>query len=544
MNEIALLGDEAVAFGALHAGLGAAYGYPGTPSTEIMETLIAEHEKGGPLAAWCTNEKTALEAALGVSYAGKRSIVTMKHVGLNVASDPFMNAALLGINGGLVLAVADDPGMHSSQNEQDSRFYAMFAGVPCLEPRSQQEAYDMTIEAFDLSERLHVPVMLRLVTRLSHARAGVVLRSEKSSSSLGKAKDKTQWMLLPGFARRNYQSLIEKQNDMQSWSVAHASNKLEIENRDTSLAIITSGCGGNYYEENLDDLIAIRGKAPARLHIGTYPIPVESIRKLCKDAKELIIIEEGQPLIEEKIRGILEQSLVIKGKFDGTMPRAGELDPDNVRAGLGLPKRENQSIDIKLPGRPPQLCQGCPHGDSYTVIKKAAEGLDSVVITADIGCYALGAAPPYAVPETIVCMGASVGMAKGASDAGIEHAIGVIGDSTFLHSGMNPLIDAISANTPMTLAILDNSIVAMTGCQTTMIPSSQFKQLVIGLGVNPEHVIELDALPNKQEENITAFKKEMNYRGLSVVIFKRECIEAFRKRAKQNKAAKTTGGQA
>jgi indolepyruvate ferredoxin oxidoreductase alpha subunit len=187
------------------------------------------------------------------------------------------------------------------------------------------------------------------------------------------------------------------------------------------------------------------------------------------------------------------------------------------------------------------LCQGCPHGDSYTVIKRAAEGLESVVITADIGCYALGAAPPYSVPETIVCMGASVGMAKGASDAGIEYAIGVIGDSTFLHSGMNPLIDAISANTPMTLAILDNSIVAMTGCQTTMIPSSQFKQLVIGLGVNPEHVIELDALPNKQEENITAFKEEMNYRGLSVVIFKRECIEAFRKRAKQNK---TAGGQA
>jgi indolepyruvate ferredoxin oxidoreductase alpha subunit len=399
----------------------------------------------------------------------------------------------------------------------------------------------MTIEAFDLSEKLHVPVLLRLVTRLSHARAGVVLRSEKSSSSLGKAKDKTQWMLLPGYARRNYQSLIEKQNDMQHWSVNHSANKLELENRDTSLAIITSGCGGNYYEENLDDLIASRRKAPARLHIGTYPIPVESIRKLSKDAKELIIIEEGQPLIEEKIRGILEQSLIIKGKMDGTMPRAGELDPDNVRLGLGLQKRENQSIDIKLPGRPPQLCQGCPHGDSYTVIKKAAEGLESVVITADIGCYALGAAPPYSVPETIVCMGASVGMAKGASDAGIHYAIGVIGDSTFLHSGMSPLIDAISANTPMTLAILDNSIVAMTGCQTTMISSSQFRDLVIGLGVNPEHVIELDAMTNKQEENITAFKKEMNYRGLSVVIFKRECLEAFRIRNKKNKAA---GGEA
>ncbi len=545
MNEIALLGDEAVAFGALHAGLGAAYGYPGTPSTEIMECLIAEYEKGGPLASWCTNEKTALEAALGASYAGKRAIVTMKHVGLNVASDPFMNGALLGINGGLVLAVADDPGMHSSQNEQDSRFYADFAGVPCLEPRSQQEAYDMTMEAFDLSEQLHVPVLLRLVTRLSHARAGVVLKEARGQQTLGKAKDKPQWMLLPNYARKNYQSLIEKQKDMQSWSLSHPANKLELEDRDASLAVITSGCGGNYYEENLEDFIAFRGKAPVRLHIGAYPVPAESIRKLCKDAKELIIIEEGQPFIEAKLRGILELPLIIKGKFDETMPRAGELDPDNVRAGLGL-KNRSASIEVKLPARPPQLCQGCPHGDSYTVIKKSLEGCDSAAVTSDIGCYALGAAPPYSVPETIVCMGASVGMAKGAADAGITYAIGVIGDSTFLHSGITPLIDAIAADTPMTLAILDNSIVAMTGCQPTMLPSAGFRELIIGLGVDPEHVIELEAMPNKQDENITLFKKEMEYRGLSVVIFKRECIEAFRKRQKKNKAqtAQNAGGEA
>ncbi len=544
MNKIALLGDEAVALGALHAGLGAAYGYPGTPSTEILERLIAEYEAGGPLAAWCTNEKTALEAALGVSYAGKRAMVTMKHVGLNVASDPFMNGALLGINGGLVLAVADDPGMHSSQNEQDSRFYAGFAGVPCLEPRSQQEAYDMTREAFELSEELHVPVLLRLVTRLSHARAGVVLGEPLKQENLGKAKDKTQWMLLPNFARRNYQALIEKQATMQTWSINHKANKLELENRDTSLAIITGGCGGNYYEENLEDLINLRGKTPARLHIGVYPLPVESIRKLCRDAKEVIVIEEGQPLIEEKLRGILELPLVVRGKLDGTIPRAGELDPDNVRAGLGLKPRPRVSMDVKLPGRPPQLCQGCPHADSYTVIKKSAEGYDSVVITADIGCYALGATPPHSVPETIVCMGASVGMAKGASDAGIKYAIGVIGDSTFLHSGMNPLIDAAAANTPMTLVILDNSIVAMTGCQNTMIPSAKFRDLIIGLGVDPDHVVELEALKNKQDENITRFRKEMEYPGLSVVIFKRECIEAFRKRQKKAKAGKAAGGEA
>ena len=247
MQELALLGDEAVALGALHAGLSAAYGYPGTPSTEIMERLIAEYEAGGPLAAWSANEKTALEAALGVSFAGRRSLVTMKHVGLNVAADPFVNAALLGIKGGLVIAVADDPGMHSSQNEQDSRFYASFAMIPCLEPRSQQEAYAMTREAFDLSEQYNIPVMIRLVTRLSHARAGVKVSETRTQNKLSKSENKSEWMLLPAFARKRYTNLIEKQNELLSWSEQHPANKLELENRDTSTVIITSGRGGNYY---------------------------------------------------------------------------------------------------------------------------------------------------------------------------------------------------------------------------------------------------------------------------------------------------------
>jgi indolepyruvate ferredoxin oxidoreductase alpha subunit len=556
---LALLGDEAAALGALHAGLSAAYGYPGTPSTEILEYLIAEYEKGGPqaspfYASWCTNEKTALEAALGVSFAGRRAIVTMKHVGLNVAADPFINGALLGIKGGLVIAVADDPGMHSSQNEQDSRFYAAFAQTPCLEPRNQQEAYDMTREAFDVSEEFHIPVVLRLVTRLSHARAGVTVSEGRAQNPVSRVEDRTQWMLLPVYARRNYLSLIEKQRDLRKWSGDHRAAVLDLEGRDTSLVIITAGLGGNYYEENQEDFIEyLGGRTPARLHISAYPLPEEAIRRLCKDAGQAIVIEEGQPFIEEKLRGILPQNIRISGKLDGTINRSGELDPDVVRRGLGLPPRpailsggsagQFPAIAIpNLPGRPPQLCQGCPHGDSYETIKRVAAELDpeeghpSVAVTSDIGCYSLGAMPPYAVPESIVCMGASVGMARGAAEAGIKYAIGVIGDSTFLHSGITALIDAAVSDTPMTLIILDNSIVAMTGCQKTILPSSRLRELILGLGIKREHFLELEAKKQLIEPNAALLKREVEYRGLSVVIFRRECLEAARKRKKAGQA--------
>ena len=541
----ALLGDEATALGAIHAGISAGYGYPGTPSTEILEYLIEKSEEKTGIEAftakWCSNEKTALEAALGTSFAGKRSLVTMKHVGLNVAADPYMNAALLQINGGLVIAVADDPGMHSSQGEQDSRYFSSFSLSPCLEPRSQQEAYDMCREAFDVSEKYKVPVMLRLATRLSHARAAVRSSAPIGQNPLSKTKDKTGWILLPANSRKNYASLIEKQKDLGAWSSSNRVNKLEMEGRDAGFAVITSWLGGNYYEENLDDFISHNvGKNPAHLHIGAYPIPYDSINKLCEKAEKVLVIEEGQPFIEERLRGILPQKLTINGKLDGTLNRAGELDPDNVRKGLGLPQRAGvQGIKIpELPGRPPQLCQGCPHGDSYITINKALEELGSgqgapdSALTSDIGCYTLGAAPPYSSIETCVCMGASVAMARGAAEAGIKYAVAIIGDSTFLHSGVTALVDAVQSDVPMTLVILDNSIVAMTGCQETILPSDKLRDLIVGLGVKPEHVLELEAKTQLIEENTAKLKKEIEYRGLSVVIFQRECIEAFRKRRK------------
>ncbi|MDR1469669.1 MAG: indolepyruvate ferredoxin oxidoreductase [Spirochaetaceae bacterium] len=539
-----LLGDEVVALATLHAGLSAAYGYPGTPSTEILEWLIERYEKGGGVSArWCANEKTAFEGALGVSFAGKRALVTMKHVGLNVAADPYVNSALLGINGGLVLAVADDPGMHSSQDEQDSRFYAAFARAPCLEPRSAQEAYDMTREAFDVSERFHLPVILRLTTRIAHARARVVPRPPVPQNTARKPESKAEWILLPANARNNYAALIGKQKALSAWSEGHPANKTE---EGAGLTVITSGLGGNYYEENRDDFVAQRG-CPRRLHIGTYPLPVEKIRQVCVNAHEIFVIEEGQPFIEEKLAGMLDTGKVIHGKRDGTLPASGELDADIVRKGLGLPPLPTAELSrgFVVPARPPQLCQGCPHIDSYTVIKDFISGLDKAdyTVNADIGCYSLGATGKLAVPESIVCMGASVGMARGAAEAGVKYAIAVIGDSTFLHSGIPSLIDAVAHNAPMTLVILDNTIVAMTGCQEPVVPSASLEKLILGTGVDPSHLVFLPARAAQREENLAAFRREMEYRGVSVVVFRRECLEAARKRKKAGIGPQTTSAE-
>jgi indolepyruvate ferredoxin oxidoreductase alpha subunit len=535
MNELALLGDEAVALGAIHAGLTAAYGYPGTPSTEILEYLISRFEEGkGPLAAWCANEKTAYEEALGVSYVGRRTLVTMKHVGLNVAADPFINSALLDIRGGFVLAVADDPGMHSSQNEQDSRFYADYAKIICLEPVSQQEAYEMTREAFDLSETHHIPVMIRLTTRLAHSRAGVAVSAPRNENPLLSSVESTGWALLPAYARKRYDLLLARQKDFREYSEKTSHNPLSINPNFTDYGVITTGLGKNYYEENLPEL----GVRPSHLHIGAYPLPGEKIRRLAASVKKIVVIEEGMPMVEATLRGILPLPVPVDGKLNGVLPEAGELNPDILRPALGLPAKPRLGVEVpKLPPRPPQLCAGCPHGDTYTVIKKVLSGLENSVITSDIGCYALGALPPFSMPETIVCMGASVSMAKGAAEAGVKYAVAVIGDSTFLHSGITPLIDAVSRRTPMTLVILDNSVVAMTGGQTTILPSTSLETLVKGLGVEPEHVVVLEAHRRREEENTAAIRKEIEYPGVSVVIAVRECIESLREKNKAKEAS-------
>jgi indolepyruvate ferredoxin oxidoreductase alpha subunit len=533
MSEMVLLGDEAVAMGAVHAGVTAAYAYPGTPSTEILEYLIRHKAKAGrPLATWSANEKTAYEEALGVSMAGRRALVAMKHVGLNVAADPFMNSAIVSIHGGLVAVVADDPGMHSSQNEQDSRYYAEFARVVCLEPANQQEAYDMTREAFDLSERFHIPVLVRLVTRLAHSRAVVTVSEPRAENPISKVPSASSWILLPSNARRQWRDLLGRQKDFAAYSDSSPRNTLELNHECRELGIITTGLARNYYVENLDDL----PYRSSHLHIGAYPIPVDKIRTLVGHVGKVLVLEEGYPFVERTLRGVMPLPVPVLGKESGEVPPDGELTPDIVRASLGLPARSGVSIaGLSLPSRPPQLCAGCPHADTFDAIKLAVAGFDHPVVTSDIGCYTLGALPPYGAIESCVCMGASVSMAKGASDAGMRPALGIIGDSTFFHSGVTPLMDAVASNADMTLIIVDNETTAMTGGQPTILPSSRLEQVVKGVGVDPEHVHVVEAHHRHTQANAEIIRRELAYPGLSVIIAVRECIETAKTKARDRK---------
>lgn len=519
-----VLGDEAVALGALHAGISAAYGYPGTPSTEILEYLL-RLPAPGPKVAWCANEKTAYEAAVGVSMVGRRALVTMKHVGLNVAADPFINSALVEIGGGLVVAVADDPGMHSSQNEQDSRFYADFARILCLEPADQQQAYDLTRRAFDLSERFHIPVMIRMVTRLAHSRSVVTTAPPDPELPLGDLPDGSDWTLLPANARRRYADLLDRQPAL----LAHAEEVADLQLASSSLGVITTGIARNYFLEHLAEL----EERPSHLHIGTYPIPVGAVRRLAEHVNRIVVLEDGYPYVERLLRGLLPEPLPIDGKLNGLVPPGGELDPDVVRPVLGLPDKRPAVPSIELAGRPPQLCRGCPHADSFHALIDAMVDLKGPLVCSDIGCYTLGALPPYRAIQSCVCMGASIGMARGASDAGYRPAIAVIGDSTFLHSGMTALLDAVADNADLTVLILDNHSVAMTGAQPTLVSSESLPGIIRGLGVDPDHLHVLRASRKGEADLIAAIKQELDHPGLSVVIAERECIEAVKRDRKE-----------
>lgn len=563
MKDLVLLGDEALALGAIHAGISQAYGYPGTPSTEIMEYLYENGDGWSYKASWCSNEKTAYESAVGASLMNRRCLVTMKHVGLNVAADPFMNSVLMNIKGGLVLAVADDPGMHSSQNEQDSRWFADFAKMPCLEPRNQQEAYEMTRAAFDLSERFHTPVMVKLVTRLSHSRAVVRPADPRKENGPEKFQGLTDYMVLPGVSRKHYADHLKLMPELESWSAASPFNRLEHVSASGDTAYITAGLGGNYYEENLEELPS----PPARLQIGSYPIPTELIAALSRGRSRIVCIEEGYPYVERLLRGLLPSELKISGKLDGTVPASGELNPDNVRPAMGLPEMQHAgpgklsgmggkqksgsaaptspdtgpssvspSIGV-LPMRPPQLCKACPHGDTFDAINDALDEETSKLVTSDIGCYTLGFLPPHKTIETALCMGASIPMARGAAEAGMHPVIATIGDSTFMHSGLTGLADAAAADIPMTIIIMDNETTAMTGGQDTIVRSQQIRNAVLGLGVDETHLLDLTPLPKNREENARRLKEEFHYQGLSVVIAIRECIQTLKRRNQKKGAA-------
>jgi indolepyruvate ferredoxin oxidoreductase alpha subunit len=529
MSKEILLGDEAVGLGAVHAGLTGAYSYPGTPASEIMEYLLRIGPGAGFRAAWSVNEKTAFEEALGCSYAGRRAFVSFKHVGLNVAADPFMSASLTGANGGFVVCSADDPSMHSSQNEQDSRFYAQFALVPCFEPSDHQEAYDMTREAYDLSEKLGLPVMLRLTTRLSHSRAGVETRPPRPQNEV-RTGARACWTLLPGNARVQFKRVLELQAEMQRYAAASPFTRLELNPDDKRLGVIAAGLGYNYVCENLEGA----ARHPSVLKLGVYPIPEDLVRRLVEHCDTVLVVEEGYPLIERQVRGLFGvPGKTLIGRTTGHLPAQGELSPETVRAALGLaPLERHATADIPLANRPPQLCVGCPHADTFKALKKALEDQPGAVIFSDIGCYTLGYFPPHSAIDSCVCMGASVGMAHGASRAGVHPAVGVIGDSTFGHSGMTALLSAASADADMVLVILDNGTVAMTGTQPSFSTGERLLAIVRGLGVAPDRLRVITPLPKFHEDNVRAFREEIARPGLSVVVAVRECLEETKKKNK------------
>ncbi len=533
MSNTLFLGDEAVAQAALDAGLSGVYAYPGTPSTEITEFIqnSKQGRAGEVHSIWAGNEKTAMESAIGMSYAGKRALVCMKHVGLNVAADPFMNSSITGANGGLVVVVADDPSMHSSQDEQDSRYYAKFALIPSFEPSNQQEAYDITYAAFEFSEKYRTPVLIRLTTRLSHSRAGVERKAERPQNELRIEENPRQYILLPANARVHYRTLLGKQASFEEESTSSPFNRYS-EGKDKSIGVIASGIGYNYLMENFD------GECPYPvLKISQYPIPSKLIAQIVDDCERVLIVEEGYPFIEEQVRGVLNRTGNIMGRLSGELPRDGELNPNLVAKALGLPDSYGTPVPEIVVPRPPALCMGCPHIDSYNAINAAMEKYGKGKVFADIGCYTLGALPPYNAIYTTVDMGASITMAKGAADAGLRPVMAVIGDSTFTHSGMTSLLDCIYEKTPVTVMILDNSTTGMTGGQDSH-ALGVLGEICKGLGVEEDHIHRINPLKAHHAENVALIEKELEYEGVSVIIPTRECIQTLSRRVKKQQATK------
>ena len=524
-----LLGDEALALGALHAGLTGVYAYPGTPSTEITEYI-----QGSAFARerkvhcdWSCNEKTAMEGALGMSYAGKRALVCFKHVGLNVCADPFMGSATTGANGGLVIASCDDPSMHSSQNEQDSRFYGSFAMMPVFEPSNQQEVYEMTRAAFDYSEAKGIPVLLRMTTRLSHSRAVVESwESVREQNQLHFPERPRQWVTLPVNARERNRQLIKDYAGFEEDAAISRFNLLE-DGPDRRMGVIACGLAWNYLMENFPD-----GCPFPVLKVSQYPFPRRLARELAAKVDSLLVLEEGQPLVEERLKGVFDTPIPVHGRLDGALPRDGELTPDAVRAALGLPERPQFAASEIVVPRPPALCQGCGHRDFYTALNQVLKDYQGARVFGDIGCYTLGWMPPFSALHTCVEMGASLTMAQGAAYSGVWPSVAVIGDSTFTHSGMTGLLDAVNTNADVTLCISDNLTTGMTGGQDSA-GTGRLEAICAGIGVDPAHIRTIVPLPKNYPDMEKTIREELEYHGVSVIICRRECIQTAKRHAKK-----------
>ena len=538
-----LSGNEALALGAYHAGVKVAAAYPGTPSSEILETLATFKDIH---AEWSTNEKVALEVALGACYAGVRAMASMKHVGLNVASDPFMAAATTGVIGGLVVVSADDPGIHSSQDEQDNRHYARMAKVPMLEPSDSQEAYDLIAIAFDISEQFDTPVLLRTTTRISHSKSVVEVR--RTRKELGQAifkHDVQKFVMLPVHARLRRPLVEERLAKLKAYSEEFVYNRIFW--GDTRLGIVSSGVAYQYAREVFPHA--------SFLKLGmTYPLPQKLIRDFASKVEQLIVIEELDPFLEENI---LALGIEVQGK--DFIPRFGELNPDVVetaahRAGWLRPAAETKKVEPLpgLPPRPPVLCAGCPHTGIFFVLNTIgqrsrlldqqgkAEREGSLIITGDIGCYTLATYPPLQAMDTTACMGAGIGQALGMEKAGVTApVVAVIGDSTFLHSGITGIVNAIYNQSKGTIIILDNGTTAMTGhqdhpgtgisAQGEKTKAVELEKLVRGIGVEDVKVVSAFNIKALR----AAVRSAIDNPQLSVIIVRGACSVRLKKRSGQ-----------
>ena len=509
-----LNGDEAVAAASYDAGVTLGTGYPGTPSTEIVEAF----EQFGGNAQWAPNEKVALEVGIGVAFAGGRSIVTMKHVGLNVAADPLFTAAYTEIPGALIVVSADDPGMASSQNEQDNRRYAVAAAIPMLEPSDSQEAYDFTHLAIEISQRWRVPVLLRLTTRVCHSKTIIERRPEPLHvTPVSYSKDARLRSMIPAHARPAHRKLREKLRQIAQW--CEASGPTKLVNGARALGVITSGISYQHVREAAPEASVLK--------LGlTYPLPMETIRKFAAGVDRCLVVEEGDPYLVEQIRNA---GIKVEDKLENF--RFGELDIDRVRR---LIARDASPEPKPVPGKPPALCPGCPHRTAFEVLRDM-----QCIVANDIGCYGLGVAPPFEAVDASVCMGSSIGVGLGMRHTlppeQARRVVSVLGDSTFMHSGINGVIEMLY-NPPATghvVLILDNGITAMTGMQEnpgtgrkldhTKTNKIVFEDVLRAMGMKNVHVIDAVA---KRAEFMKLIQEALEKPELSVIIARRECLLA------------------
>ena len=527
-----LSGNEAIARGAWEAGILVASGYPGTPSTEILETFA---QFPGVYAEWAPNEKVALDVAIGATYAGHRALATMKHVGVNVAADSLFYASMTGSEAGLVIVSADDPAMHSSQNEQDNRQYAKFARIPCLDPADSQEAKDFTRHAVELSEKFDTPVLLRVTTRICHTSTTVSLDAERQQPNLTQSypRNPSKYVMIPGNARKRHPVIEARIKELAAYAESYSLNQLE--ERSESLGIITAGVAYQYAREVFPDASILK--------LGmVYPLPKDMILNFASKVERLIVLEELDPFIEEQVRllGVrlfgADDEVGGNGYYPETksiFPITGELDPSIVRlsaeqAGLIPKQAEGMKISSveSLPMRPPVLCPGCPHRSTFYSLHKLG-----LPVNGDIGCYTLGVVPPLSAIDTCGCMGASIGVAHGAAVAGDnERHIAVIGDSTFFHTGIPALINVAYNKSNVITIILDNRTTGMTGHQQNPGTGStlqghetvkvDIEALVRSIGIN--HVKTIEAYDTKEIDRTLKIWVKMD--EPAVLIAKHECV--------------------